>query len=87
MIDHNGGGQFGGEPATGARRNADARVLDQSDGAMRSISYLVTGPLLYGAVGYGIDRWLGQWWGLPLGLIIGMGLGIYVIIRRFGGQE
>lgn len=49
-----------------------------------ALAYLIAGIGLYGGAGWFLDRWLGTQFLLPIGLILGAGLGIYLIVRRFG---
>jgi len=50
---------------------------------IRILSYLVSGLIVYGGLGWLGDRFLGTAFLLPLGLIVGMLLSLYVIIRRY----
>jgi F0F1-type ATP synthase assembly protein I len=43
-------------------------------------SYLVAGVLFYGAVGWLLDRWLGTRYLAPVGILLGAGLGTYMMI-------
>jgi len=58
-----------------------------SDAGYRSISIIIAGLLLYGGVGWLLDRWFGTSWWLPIGLIVGVTLGIYLVVVRFGRSE
>jgi F0F1-type ATP synthase assembly protein I len=51
---------------------------------MQILSYLISGVLLYGAIGWVGDHFLGTRFLLPVGIIIGAGLAIYMIIKRVG---
>ncbi|MDR1807363.1 MAG: AtpZ/AtpI family protein [Propionibacteriaceae bacterium] len=51
-----------------------------------ALSYILSGVLLYGGLGWLADRWLGTGFLLPAGLILGLALGVYLIIRRFGAR-
>jgi F0F1-type ATP synthase assembly protein I len=51
------------------------------------LSYLISGVALYGALGWVGDRFLGTAFLLPVGIVLGAALGIFVIIRRFGRVE
>lgn len=51
---------------------------------MRVLSYLISGVLVYGLLGWLGDHYLGTGFLLPIGIISGAGFGVYVIIRRFG---
>lgn len=48
-----------------------------------AFSYLVTGVGMYGLVGWLVDRWLGTSFLLPVGIVLGAGLGIYLTWVRF----
>jgi ATP synthase protein I len=47
------------------------------------LSYLITGPLIFGGLGWLLDRWAGTDWIVAVGLVIGMGLSLYVIVLRY----
>ena len=51
---------------------------------MRVLSYLIGGVVLYGLLGWVGDRYLHTTFLLPVGIVGGAALAIYVIIRRFG---
>jgi ATP synthase protein I len=44
----------------------------------RSFGYLVAGVAFYGAIGWGLDRWLGTRFLVAVGILVGAGLGIYM---------
>ena len=46
--------------------------------------YLLSGLLIWGGIGYGLDRWLGTGFFLLGGLLLGMGSSLYLIWLRFG---
>jgi hypothetical protein len=48
------------------------------------ISYLITGPALFGGLGHLADRWLGTGFLLPVGLVAGMAMSLYIIWLRYG---
>lgn len=50
-----------------------------------AFGYLVSGVLLYGAVGWLADWWLGTEFLVVIGILFGAGLGIYMTFKRFGG--
>lgn len=54
------------------------------DQGMRVLSYLIAGVLVYGLLGWLGDHYLGTRFLLPIGIVGGAALGVYVIIRRFG---
>jgi ATP synthase protein I len=48
-----------------------------------AVSYLVTGVGLYGFVGWLLDRWLDTSFLLPIGIVVGAALGLYLTYKRF----
>ena len=48
------------------------------------IAYLVTGPALFGGLGWLVDRLLGLGVFTPVGVLLGMTLSLYVIWLRYG---
>lgn len=54
------------------------------DRGMRVLSYLLSGVIVYGFLGWLADRLLGTGFLLPLGIVLGAAGGVYMIIRRFG---
>lgn len=55
------------------------------DQGMMILSYLLAGIGLYGGLGWLADQVLATSFGLPVGLLVGMAVSIYVIIKRYGG--
>jgi hypothetical protein len=56
----------------------------ESDDAWRAFAYLLTGPFTFGGIGWLIDRWAGTGWLLPVGIVGGMALSLYLIWFRYG---
>ena len=54
------------------------------DLGLRVLSYLISGVLIYGLLGWLGDHYLGTRFLLPIGIVGGAAFGAYVIIRRFG---
>lgn len=49
------------------------------------MSTLAAGPLLYGLVGWGLDRWLGtSRVFVALGIVLGFVLSFYIVYARYG---
>ncbi len=48
-----------------------------------AFGYLVSGVLMYGLIGWVLDRWLGTSWLVVVGIVSGAGLGIYMTWVRF----
>lgn len=51
------------------------------------LAYLITGPLLFGGLGWLVDLWLGVTLFVAIGIIAGMGLSLYIIWLRYGTSE
>jgi len=49
-----------------------------------ALSYILAGPLLYGGLGWVADHLLGTILFLPLGVVGGLALSVFVIYKRFG---
>jgi F0F1-type ATP synthase assembly protein I len=49
---------------------------------------LVSGLLVWGGVGYLVDRAIGlRWLFLPVGMLVGIATGIYLVYLRYGRDE
>jgi F0F1-type ATP synthase assembly protein I len=57
---------------------------DGMDMGLRVLSYLISGVLVYGLLGWAGDHYLGTKFLLPIGIVVGAAFGVFVIIRRFG---
>ncbi len=53
----------------------------------RVLGMLLSGPVFYGGIGWLLDYWLHTSWIFPLGLIGGVGAGVYLVIARYGRSE
>lgn len=63
--------------------------MDERDGkdqGIQIVGYLIAGLLLYGGVGWLVDAVFHTSWALPLGVMVGLGLAVYLIIKRYGGN-
>jgi hypothetical protein len=70
------------EQAEAARR-VDRR---EAEAAWRSVAYLLSGPLVYGAAGWLLDLWLGTSFLVGVGIVGGMALSLYLIWFRYGSR-
>jgi len=61
------------------RSAPDNAAMDQG---MRVLSYLISGVLFYGALGWVGDHFLHTSFLLPVGIILGAAFGIYLTIQR-----
>jgi len=57
---------------------------DEANRAWRAFAYLLTGPLVYGGIGWLLDSWFGTEFLLPVGIVGGMALSLYLIWFRYG---
>lgn len=69
-----------GELGSAGWSGADGGV----DRGMRVLSYLLSGVIVYGLLGWLGDHLLGTVFLLPVGIVAGAAMGVYVIIRRYG---
>jgi ATP synthase protein I len=76
-----------GEAGQDQPRSQRGAKLDGMNLGMRVLSYLISGVAFYGFLGWVGDHFLGTGFLLPIGIVLGAGLGCYVIIRRFGNEE
>jgi F0F1-type ATP synthase assembly protein I len=58
-----------------------------ADQGYRILSIMIAGLIAYGGLGWLLDRWLGTAWFLPVGLILGIGLGVYYVVVKFGRSQ
>jgi F0F1-type ATP synthase assembly protein I len=73
-----------GDPTHDAPRSQHLVKLEGMNEGMRVLSYLISGVMMYGFLGWLGDRFLGTSFLLPIGIVAGAALGCFVIIRRFG---
>lgn len=59
---------------------------NQEGAAWSILGYLISGPLFWGGVGFGLDSWLETGFLLPSGVIVGMGASLYLVWLRFGRE-
>jgi ATP synthase protein I len=72
-----------------AHPSASSSTPAVGDGeAWTVLAYLISGPLLYGGLGWLADRWLGTspWLGL-VGIVGGMALAVYLVWVRYGSHD
>lgn len=54
---------------------------------MSAISSMLAGMILWGGIGYLADRWAGTRFLVAIGVLVGLGLGVYLVFLRFGRPE
>jgi F0F1-type ATP synthase assembly protein I len=50
------------------------------------VSYLITGPAMFGGIGWALDHWLGTSWLVAVGILGGMALSLYLVWFRYGTE-
>lgn len=48
---------------------------------------LISGMAVWGGVGWLLDRWLGTVFLLPVGVVLGVTVAIYVVVKKFGALD
>ena len=65
--------------------NPNPRSNRGEESALWSIlGYLISGQIVWGGIGWLLDRWLGTSFLVLIGLLLGMGSSIYLVWLRFG---
>jgi len=65
--------------------NDDINNSQNEENALWSIvGYLLSGLMIWGGIGWGIDRWLGTTYLVLVGMLLGAGSSIYLVWLRFG---
>jgi ATP synthase protein I len=74
----------GQQPPTDPHENDDPPIPN-SNGGYVALSYLIGGMLVWGGIGWLVDRWLGtSGIAMGIGAVVGGAAGIYLIARRLG---
>lgn len=74
-------GRYATDP-TGPNPTAQADAMGST-----VLAHLISGPLLFGGLGWLADRWLGVTLFVAIGIIAGMGLSLYTIWLRYGTSQ
>ena len=62
-------------------------MADNSSNAGWTIfSYLISGMIFYGGLGWLIGRWTHITAILPVGMLVGLGVGVFAVIYKYGRQ-
>ncbi|MEV6596914.1 AtpZ/AtpI family protein [Actinoplanes sp. NPDC051346] len=74
-----------GQEPPGKPHGDDSPSPPNSGSGMTALSYLIAGILVWGLVGWLVDRWLGTG-GIAtgVGVVLGAAGGVYLIVRRLG---
>ncbi|MET7283195.1 hypothetical protein ABZS29_33515 [Kribbella sp. NPDC005582] len=66
----------------------DPKPSPQNSGdGWRVLSYLIGGVLLYGGIGFGLDRLFGTQFLVLVGIALGAGLSILLLNYRYGSRS
>ncbi len=76
-------------------QGADGHVPDPDAGHRRleesamwnALAYLISGPVVFGAIGWVLDTWLSTGFLVVLGLLGGMAMSLYLVWFRYGTQQ
>lgn len=74
------------DPARPALTPADRAQTQGMDQAARALSYLISGVLVWGGLGWLADHLLGTHFLIGIGIVLGAGLGVYLIVVHFGQE-
>ena len=82
-----------GEPP--GPRTAGGSVPDPDSGHPRlqesamwnTVAYLISGPVIFGGLGWALDHWLNTGFLVVLGLLAGMTMSLYLVWFRYGTQQ
>lgn len=64
-------------------REQGAQERSESADAWTVLSYVLSGPLVYGGLGWALDQWFGTPFLLPLGLLGGGAASVYLVYVRY----
>lgn len=66
------------------RAKVDSTKRSGTDEGLAVLSTLIGGFVVWGGIGWLLDLWWGTKFLTPVGLIVGMALGIYAVVARNG---
>ncbi len=72
-------------PTSPDDESGDFRRKGEAD-AYGALGLIISGVLVWGGVGYAVSEWLDNRVFLMLGLLLGMGAGLYLVWFRYGRQ-
>ena len=70
-------------PTTTAAASANDEAIADSSLGMKIFAEMLAGVLLYGGLGYLGDRYFHTSFLVIIGLLLGLGLSMYLVFRRF----
>ena len=51
------------------------------------VSYLISGPVMFAGIGWALDTWLHTTFFVPIGILAGMSVSLYLVWFRYGTQQ
>lgn len=64
--------------------DSDAEQRSFANAAWSIPSYILSGMAVYGGLGWLLDQWWGTSALLPIGILVGLGLALYLVYLRYG---
>lgn len=59
---------------------------NSSNAGWTIFSYLISGMIFYGGLGWLISRWTHIVAIFPVGMLVGLGVGVFAVIYKYGRQ-
>lgn len=59
---------------------------NSSNAGWTIFSYLISGMIFYGGLGWLISRWTHIAAIFPVGMLVGLGVGVFAVIYKYGRQ-
>jgi ATP synthase protein I len=57
---------------------------DSPNAGWTAFGYLISGMAVYGLIGWLAGRWTHAAWPFPVGMLAGLGVGIFAVIYKYG---
>lgn len=71
------------QPTATPQPSASQEKAPKGGDPWHAFGYIVSGVMIYGALGWGLDRWLDTNGLVAVGILAGAALGIYMTWKRF----
>ena len=65
------------------KRRPEDGQREFADVAWSVPSYLLSGMIIWGGVGWLLSTWTGQDWLIPIGLVVGVALAVYLVYVKY----
>ncbi|MGH3241987.1 AtpZ/AtpI family protein [Actinomadura sp. KC06] len=66
------------------KRRPEDGQREFADAAWSVPSYLLSGMIIWGGLGWLLAEWTGQNWLTAVGVVIGVGLAVYLVYVKYG---